>query len=570
MKELIKELKEKYSIKHYGIGLKKYPLLLHQVEELKIKYPGLSNTAYIYILEYDIDPICPKGNLKGFKDYNSGFIFCGRAGTCQCAKEQVSNSVKESKSKFTKEDIEEQNKKREQTNLEIYGVTNVGQTAKAKEAHAAFYADQDKVDLVTIRTRRTCLKKYGVDNYLKLQSVKEQNMIKKYGIKNPWNIPENKIKRNVVVKNLTANGHFLKFGYDKLSKYLLNYEWELIEPFENYTGVGQQGISYKVKCACCGTEHDLKMNYGRMYKCKICYPVATIYHSKQEDEVFEYVQSLGVKCYQSDKSIINPYELDIVCPDHKIAIEYCGLYWHSEFSQGKGSEYHKVKMEKANNKGYRLITLFSDEWMNKKDVVKNFLRNILMKDTNKLGARKTTVVMVSTNDKNGFLNKYHIQGAAGSTLNYGLYYEYQLVALMCFKKEQIMKNSTMYKTTDGYYWNLTRFATGDYLVQGGASKLLKQFIKDNDPELIVSFADQRISEGNLYEQIGFEYYGCEPATYSYVDDKYENRVHKFNFRKSKLAKLGYDPEEWTEREAMMDLGYDRIWDCGKKRYIWRK
>ena len=50
------------------------------------------------------------------------------------------------------------------------------------------------------------------------------------------------------------------------------------------------------------------------------------------------------------------------------------------------------------------------------------------------------------------------------------------------------------------------------------------------------------------------------------------RFHKFEFRKKILLKK--HPEkltlEMTETEMVKKLGYDRIWDCGLIKYIWKK
>ncbi|NDB85961.1 MAG: tandem-95 repeat protein, partial [Alphaproteobacteria bacterium] len=63
---------------------------------------------------------------------------------------------------------------------------------------------------------------------------------------------------------------------------------------------------------------------------------------------------------QSDKKIIAPYELDIVIPSKKLAIEYCGLFWHSEYNR-PDPNYHANKLKLCGQQGYRLITIFEDE-----------------------------------------------------------------------------------------------------------------------------------------------------------------------------------------------------------------
>ena len=71
-----------------------------------------------------------------------------------------------------------------------------------------------------------------------------------------------------------------------------------------------------------------------------------------------------------DRTIINPYEIDIIVPSKSIGIEYDGLYHHSEIGGGKPKTYHSFKTNEAKKHGYQLIHIFEDEWLYKQDIVK--------------------------------------------------------------------------------------------------------------------------------------------------------------------------------------------------------
>ena len=43
-------------------------------------------------------------------------------------------------------------------------------------------------------------------------------------------------------------------------------------------------------------------------------------------------------------------------------------------------------------------------------------------------------------------------------------------------------------------------------------------------------------------------------------------MHRFNFRKDKLIKEGYDKTK-TEKQIMMEKGYNTIYDCGSLKYL---
>ena len=66
--------------------------------------------------------------------------------------------------------------------------------------------------------------------------------------------------------------------------------------------------------------------------------------------------------------------MDIYIPSKNIAIEYYGIYWHSELYVDK--DYHLNKTELCNDKGVKLIHIFEDEWVNKQDIVKSRLKNL--------------------------------------------------------------------------------------------------------------------------------------------------------------------------------------------------
>jgi hypothetical protein len=121
------------------------------------------------------------------------------------------------------------------------------------------------------------------------------------------------------------------------------------------------------------------------------------------------------------------------------------------------------------------------------------------------------------------------------------------------------------KSKEGSY-ELLRFCNAlNTSVIGGASKLFKYFIKNYDFKEIISYSDNSRSNGNLYKILGFENIN---ETINYYWTKNDIRYHRFNFRKDKLVKKGYDPNK-TEIQIMSDLGYIRIFDSGTKKWIYK-
>ena len=102
-------------------------------------------------------------------------------------------------------------------------------------------------------------------------------------------------------------------------------------------------------------------------------------------------------------------------------------------------------------------------------------------------------------------------------------------------------------------------------VVGGASKSLKYFIKNYRPKLILTFADRRYSNGNLYKQLGFKLQNITVPNYYYVID--DIRKYRFGFRKNILIKQGYDSNK-TEHEIMLERKIYRIYNSGNYKFIY--
>lgn len=286
--------------------------------------------------------------------------------------------------------------------------------------------------------------------------------------------------------------------------------------------------------------------------------------SKEEIELLDYIKSIYKEEIQTSvRGLIDNLELDILLPKLNIAIEYNGLYWHSERNDTT-KEYHINKTLKCKEKNIRLIHIFSDEWYNKKDIVKSKLNHIInSKTNNSIYARKCVIKQINKKDKNIFLNKFHIQGEDRSKIHLGLYFNEELVAVMTFSNARVALGG---KSINKNEWELSRFATSNHIV-GGASKLISHFKKQFKPEMIYSYSDNRWTsfDSNVYIQLGFTKKNISEPGYWYTKD-FKTRIHRYNLRKQKLEKMGVNITNKTELEITKELGYFRVWDCGVTRY----
>jgi hypothetical protein len=306
------------------------------------------------------------------------------------------------------------------------------------------------------------------------------------------------------------------------------------------------------------------VNRTRGQGCPRCSNIVKI--SKGEKELSEFIESIyDGEIINNSRTIIKPKELDIYIPEKNIAIEYCGLYWHSE--KYKGKKYHLNKLKESEDNGIRLIQIFEDEWENNKYMIKQKIKYLLNLNSNeKIYARKCEIKHISVREKNDFLDRNHIQGKDNSSIRLGLFYDDSLVSVITFGKLRKSLGST---SKEGQY-ELIRFASDiDKLIVGGFSKLLKHFIREYNPEYIKTFADLRWSIGTLYEKNGFNKTHISDPGYWYVykNDNKLKRYHRFQFRKGILHEKfdNFDPN-LTEYENMRNNNYYRIWDCGNAVY----
>jgi len=288
--------------------------------------------------------------------------------------------------------------------------------------------------------------------------------------------------------------------------------------------------------------------------CLMCARDAT--SSAAEFEIVEFLNSIGINSIQHSRSIIPPLELDIFVPDFNVAIEYNGIYWHSFGNLEEEDKYsHCCKLDRCKKLGVRLIQIFENEWIYKKDIVKSMLVYFFNKSNNKIYARNCDIKEISTSQYKKFTDANHMQGYRAAAARYGLFDGDELVAIGSFNK---------YGSRD--YWEVIRFANKlNHHVVGGFSKILKHFIRNDKPSKIVTYADRRYSDGSLYNKCGFKYISTTDPNYYYVNGLEVNSRQKFQKHKLKDKLREFD-KNLTEAENMFNNGYRRLWDAGNLKY----
>ena len=122
-----------------------------------------------------------------------------------------------------------------------------------------------------------------------------------------------------------------------------------------------------------------------------------------------------------------------------------------------------------------------------------------------------------------------------------------------------------------YEWELLRLCSHpDYIVVGGAERLFKHFIKNYDPQSIISYCDTSKFTGNVYNRLGFVLSTINKPSKiwskgkTYVTDNLL-RQHGYD----RLFKTNYGKGTSNE-QLMIDNGWLSIYDCGQATYLYTK
>jgi hypothetical protein len=426
---------------------------------------------------------------------------------------------------------EEYSEKVKKTSLEKWGVDNFSKTEeylkKSKETYLRKWGVDNftKTDEYIKKTIKTSLEKWGVEWPVKSQIIKDK--ISKTNLER-WNS-----------KHIFSNNEF-RIDNFKIAKDIYYIGFELGKNIFNCD---------------CGEQHTFEIStddyYGRKSSnnklCTVCNPISSK-SSYKEIEVSNFIKSIY------DGEVINSWrdgriEIDIYLPDLNIGFEFNGIWWHSD--KYKDKWYHKNKIKFFKEKGIRIIYIWEDDWIYKKDIIMSQIRNWINLTKKRIFARKCSISIIDSKSSNNFLKNNHIQGKDKSILKIGLIYENEIISLMTFNKSEGRKKMNESE------WNLSRFCNKiNTNVVGGASKLLKYFVENYDPTRIISYADIDWSDGKLYKTIGFNLISESNPDYKYVIKN--TRRNKAGFKKSNLK------TELTESEFMKDI--PKVWDSGKMKF----
>jgi hypothetical protein len=381
----------------------------------------------------------------------------------------------------------------------------------------------------------TLLKKYGVDNYSKTEAHKKNSANR---VEFLFKMTEKAKEQNklLLVNQLPQDYELL--AYDHTCKLLhknCNKEFE----------INRSTLQYRI-------------NVYKTELCTHCNPIHFTGSSYGEQEVYNFLKSIyngeiiQHKTFNFNKDQRKYIEVDIYLPEFKLAIEYNGLHWHSK--KYKPNNYHKLKSDYCRSIGVHLIHIFEDTWKDKRLILEDIIKRFLNIKNKVIYARNCDFRVITKEDAKLFLNNNHLQGYYPFNYSYGLYYNEELVQLLTFTNKNLSIGEI----------ELSRMCTKCGMsVIGGVEKLLKNSLVELNGKfkILSTFNDNSVFSGEIYEKLGFIKEKILPPDYMYTDGII--RINKRNFRKGRM----FNKERLPEKEASEKMGFYKVYDAGKTKYI---
>lgn len=404
------------------------------------------------------------------------------------------------------------------------------------------------------------LERFNCKSYLqkenKLKEIRTTDEFKtkhRIGVINSWkNNKDSRVASMLLSRKQSNNKYWANRFRDKLDK-LKELNFSIISSYNN----GRPNIIEHS----CGQQQP----YGRWandtYLCIACSPNPRI---KSESSMLDEIEQLIGRHILRNVKFDN-IKVDGLIEGCDIAIDYNGLFWHSSAAEAAGfgkynSEYHIARRKILQKHGIKLIQVFEDEWLHKKEIVINRICHSTGMSS-KIMARKCKIRTLDKNEARNFIIRNHLTGNVPFKYAIGLTFEDHLVAVATFGKSRYSNKE---------YLELLRFCSDGQII-GGLSRLVNHAIKTFDTS-VLSYSDNLWGDGDAYRSAGFVLDGDVGAGYFYFDKKNFSRVARQAFTKANFERtfnVKYD-ETISERDNAAKVNCFIVHDAGKKRWIKHK
>ena len=274
-----------------------------------------------------------------------------------------------------------------------------------------------------------------------------------------------------------------------MAKYLAENGVKLLNVVDKFKR-GRLGIDYLLEIEC-KKKHITQTNWSYLYYLKRFCSKCRAKTNKPEKEILEFLVNIGIEVDQHNKDILNGKELDLYLPEYHTAIEYNGLYWHSDCCVSDRYRHFK-KQEVCLRKNIDLITIWQGEWETRKEAVKNIILKRLHK-VQKIKLKKCTIEEIDYIEAHKFMEDNHVFSILESDKSIALKNnDGKLLSVLSYVNAESVVQVAQFCDLIGYQ------------VCGSFSKILTELIELEKPTKIVSFVDRRYFTEDVLVRNGFK------------------------------------------------------------------
>jgi len=322
-------------------------------------------------------------------------------------------------------------------------------------------------------------------------------------------------------------------------------KFELLSSVNDYVSRRVERLTFK-----CRSEGHIQVKSLAMLEetpvCFICHPK----ESKAQLEIYEFVKSLGVEAESCNRILISPKELDVYVPDHKLAIEYNGLYFHN-VKMLPDQKYHQKKLDLCRDKGINLLSIYEDEWRDKRPLIENMIKHRLKISDEVLDARKTKIIQLDSKTSKLFFDKNHLEENARSTISFALQdpKTSRILAAMSFRRP--------FHKSHGNKLEVARCCClSGVSVRGWLGKLTGEamkYAKQRNVESLITYVDSRVGVGSSYVSAGWTFARTTGAPRFWWTD-FHDRFNRFKYKADKSRNM-------TQQQVADEAGVVPIFGC---------
>lgn len=370
-------------------------------------------------------------------------------------------------------------------------ILNHHPSTKGKKVHT-----EESKRKITENNKKTLMKKYGVTNTMFIPGVPEKmqkTCLKNYGVKYF-------VESSSMRKSATSARRFSFVEVVEICK--LKHYIPLFSDGE------YKNCRQKLPFLCNIHNEKFKtevflvknMDVNQCPRCKIRGSSAS------ERAVASFISECpGVISKINSRKVIPPFEVDVYIPDKHLAVEYNGLFWHSE--KYKPELYHYNKYESCLEKGITLLQIYEDEWRDKRHIWESIIKTELGAVENKYSHNTLLIDEIPLQeDVEKFNNDNNLEGHTESNKHFVLRnINKEIVFCISLLNMHVLDIVSVCSVVD---------VSIDEVAVCSLMNKVVQWAKSEGHEEIIASSNCRYSRGELFENSGFSIIdhtgiGCE-------------------------------------------------------------